>query len=57
VLRGPVRIGVRMAALWTLAAVVFGVLNLRYSGMLALKVVITVGLGGVTTSAVSYLLT
>jgi adenylate cyclase len=57
VLRGPVRIGVRMAALWTVAAVVFCVLNLRYSGILALKVAITVALGGVTTSAVGYLLT
>jgi adenylate cyclase len=39
------------------AAVVFGVLNLRYSGLLAFEVAITVALAGVTTSAVGYLLT
>ena len=57
VLRGPVRIGLRMGVLWALAAVVFGVLNLRYSGLLAFEVSITVALAGVTTSAVGYLLT
>ncbi len=57
VLRGPVRVGVRMGALWALAAIAFGILNLRYSGLLALEVAITVALAGVTTSAVGYLLT
>jgi adenylate cyclase len=57
VLRGPVSIGLRMAVLWAVAAVVFGVLNLRYSGLLAFEVAITVALAGVTTSAVGYLLT
>ena len=57
VLRGPVRVGLRMAFLWALAAVIFGVLNLRYSGLLAFEVAITVALAGVTTSAVGYLLT
>ena len=55
VLRGPVSIGLRMAVLWAVAAVVFGVLNLRYSGLLAFEVAITVALAGVTTSAVGYL--
>lgn len=57
VLRGPVRIGVRLGVLWMVAAAVFGVLNLRYSGILAFQVAVTVALGGVTTSAVGYLMT
>jgi adenylate cyclase len=57
VLRGPVRIGLRMGFLWAVAAVLFAVLNLRYSGLLAFEVAITVALAGVTTSAVGYLLT
>jgi adenylate cyclase len=57
VLRGPIRVGMRMGALWAMAAVVFAVLNLRYSGLLAFEVAITVALAGVTTTAVGYLLT
>ncbi len=57
VLRGPVRIGLRMGFLWAVAAVLFAVLNLRYSGLLAFEVAITVALAGVTTSAVGYLMT
>ena len=45
------------AALWFLAAAVFTVLNLDYSGVLAVLVGVTVVLGGVTTSAATYLLT
>ena len=45
------------AGLWLIAAVVFTVLNLEYSGILAVLVGITVVLGGVTTSAATYLLT
>jgi adenylate cyclase len=36
---------------------VFGVLNATFSALLALAVAVTVGLGGVTTSAFSYVLT
>ena len=57
VLRGPIRVGVRMGALWAVAAVVFAALNARYSLLLALEVAITVALAGVTTTAVGYLLT
>ena len=56
VLRGPVRVAWRLAALWMVAAVLFGILNLRYSGLLALKVILTVAAGGLTTCAVAYLL-
>jgi adenylate cyclase len=45
-----------IAFLWLLAAVLFAVLNLTWSGTLALIVGITVLLGGLTTCASSYLL-
>ncbi len=57
VLRAPLRIMLVEAVLWGLAAVGFAVLNLFFSGLLALGVGLTVALGGVTTSAVAYLLT
>ena len=56
ILRAPLRLLIVSAALWTVAAGVFTVLNLNWSGALALKVGLTVGLGGVTTSAAAYLL-
>jgi adenylate cyclase len=56
ILRSPLRILVVSGVLWSLAAVVFGVLNLRWSGALAVKVSVTVALAGVTTSATAYLL-
>ena len=45
------------AALWLGATVAFTVLNLQYSGILAVLVGMTILLGGVTTSAATYLLT
>jgi adenylate cyclase len=56
VLRGPLRIVVVEIVLWGLAVVLFTVLNLRYSGLLALGVGLTVALGGMTTSAAAFLL-
>ena len=56
ILRSPLRLLVVSAVLWGLAVVVFTVLNLQWSGALALKVGLTVALGGVTTSAAAYLL-
>ncbi len=57
VLRAPVRAGLTAGVLWALAVVVFSVINVNFSGSLAIVVGITVGLGGVTTSAAAYLLT
>ncbi|MEJ8279608.1 adenylate/guanylate cyclase domain-containing protein [Pseudonocardia spirodelae] len=56
VLRAPARISSMVALLWVLAAVLFCFLNLRYSGRLGFSVTATVLIGGVTTSALSYLL-
>ncbi len=57
VLRAPVRAGLTAGVLWALAVVVFSIINVTFSGSLAIVVAITVGLGGVTTSAAAYLLT
>ena len=56
VLAAPARISRMIAVLWLLAAVLFCLLNLRYSGRLAFSVTATVAIGGVTTCALSYLL-
>ena len=56
ILRSPLRILLVSGALWSLAAVVFGALNLTWSSALAVKVALTVALAGVTTSAMAYLL-
>ncbi len=56
-LRAPISIFVIQATLWLIAAVGFGILNLSYSGELAVRVATTVALGGLVTSAVGYLLT
>ena len=56
ILRSPQRLLVVSAGLWGLAAVLFALLNATWSGALALKVGLTVALGGVTTSAAAYLL-
>jgi adenylate cyclase len=45
-----------VGGLWLVGAVLFTALNLRWSGILAITVGITVLLGGLTTSAISYLL-
>ncbi|MGH2953986.1 MAG: adenylate/guanylate cyclase domain-containing protein [Solirubrobacterales bacterium] len=56
VLRAPRRIVFVHAVLWSLAAVVFGVLNATYSFELAQRAAITIVLGGLTTCAIVYLL-
>ncbi len=56
VLRGPLRIMFVQIALWGLATAIFVVLNASYSPLLALGVGMTVGLGGLTTSAAAYVL-
>lgn len=55
-LRAPLVVLGLEAALWIVAAALFGGLNVIFDGKLALRVAIAVLLGGVTTSAVSYLL-
>lgn len=58
VLRAPFRTAVVHAVLWTLAAIIFGVLNLvLYDAELGQRVALTVLLGGVTTTAIAYLVT
>jgi len=56
VLRGPLRIMAVQAVLWGIASLCFVALNLTFSGLLALGVGLTVALGGLTTSAVAYVL-
>jgi adenylate cyclase len=56
VLRAPLRIMTVEAVLWGLATAAFTVLNATFSGLSALAVGLTVGLGGLTTSAAAYLL-
>jgi adenylate cyclase len=56
VLYGPLRLVTVQAVLWMLAAGVFATLNAQFSGRLALAVGETVLLGGITTCALSYLL-
>jgi adenylate cyclase len=56
VLRGPRRLVTVHLAIWSLAVVVFGVLNSVFSLELAQRVAITVALGGLTTCAFVYLL-
>ena len=57
VLRAPYRIVGVHAALWGLAAIVFGALNWTYSAELGQRVAMTVLLSGVTTCAIAYLVT
>jgi adenylate cyclase len=56
VLHGPLRLAAVNATLWVAAAGLFSALNTLFSPTLALSVAITVTLGGVTTSAIAYLL-
>jgi adenylate cyclase len=56
VLLGPPRLAVVNAVLWLGAVVIFGVLNSTYSGELGLAVATTTALGGITTTAIAYLL-
>jgi adenylate cyclase len=56
VLLTPARELIVHGTLWALGAVVFTVINARYSGELALLVAITIGLAATATCAVAYLL-
>jgi adenylate cyclase len=55
-LRIPVRFAMISAVLWSLAAVIFGAIQLSYSVELASTVFDSILLGGVTTCALGYLL-
>jgi adenylate cyclase len=57
VLHGPLRVVTVHATLWAVAVALFAGLNLRYSPRLAISVGETILLGGITTCALSYLLT
>jgi adenylate cyclase len=57
VLYAPFRLLVMQVALWWAAAVLFGVLNIQYSGQLALRVSVTVALTGLVTAFCAYLMT
>ncbi|MBW0103889.1 adenylate/guanylate cyclase domain-containing protein, partial [Pseudonocardia sp. KRD291] len=56
VLHGPARIVQMLALLWLSAVLLFGGLNLQYSGRLAFSVTATTAIGGITTCALCYLL-
>ena len=55
-LREPLRVLVIHAVMWLIAAALFGVINFFFDPLLGLEVALTILLGGVTTSAVAYLL-
>ncbi|WP_226370072.1 adenylate/guanylate cyclase domain-containing protein [Pseudonocardia oceani] len=56
VLYGPLRLTTVQGALWLTAVLLFGGLNAQYSWRLAVQVAETTLLGGITTCALSYLL-
>lgn len=56
VLRAPLRLMLVEAVLWGTAVVLFTLLNLQFTALLALGVGLTVALGGLTTSAAVFLL-
>ncbi|WP_219413012.1 adenylate/guanylate cyclase domain-containing protein [Pseudonocardia nigra] len=56
VLYGPLRLVVVQAVLWIAAAALFAAVNARFSPRLAISVAETIVLGGITTCALSYLL-
>jgi len=56
ILRGPLQTALVAASLWAGAVVVFGALNATFDPLLGLGVALTVALGGITTSAIAYLL-
>jgi adenylate cyclase len=55
-LRLPLDQMVLPAVGWAVAATLFGAINLRYSGELALRIAVTIAMGGLTTCALFYLL-
>ncbi len=56
VIRAPLRLFVLQLALWFGAAVLFAILDSRYSGALGLAVMATIAISGMTTAACAYLL-
>jgi adenylate cyclase len=56
ILRAPLRLFWLQAAVWLIAAVVFGLINLSYSTTLGIRVAIIVAITGFVTAAVGYLL-
>jgi adenylate cyclase len=56
VLRAPANIFLVLGTSWLVAAALFGGLNATYSAELGVRVAVTVALGGLTTCAISYLL-
>ncbi|HEX7278392.1 MAG TPA: adenylate/guanylate cyclase domain-containing protein, partial [Solirubrobacterales bacterium] len=56
VLQAPLRIMFVQIVLWGLATVLFTLVNLIYSPLLALGVGMTVALGGITTSSAAYVM-
>ena len=56
VLLAPLRLATVNAVLWVGATLIFGALNATYSGELAVAVATTTALGGITTTAIAYLL-
>lgn len=56
VLLAPLRLSVVSAVLWLIATVIFFALNTGYDGQLGVAVAITVAMGGITTTAITYLL-
>ena len=57
VLRAPGRLFVVQIALWAGAAVVFAIIDARYSSSLALRLALAIALTGLSTAACAYLLT
>ncbi|MCW0212257.1 MAG: HAMP domain-containing protein [Pseudonocardia sp.] len=57
VLYGPIRIVTILATLWLGAVALFGLLNLQFSGRLAMQIAETIIIGGIATCSLSYLLT
>ncbi len=57
VLYAPLRLFVLQFGLWTVAAALFGILNLTYSGRLAVGTAVAIVLTGLVTASMAYLLT
>jgi adenylate cyclase len=55
-LQGPLRITLVNAVLWAVPVVLFGALNLAFDPVLAISIAVTAAIGGLTTCAVTYLL-
>jgi adenylate cyclase len=56
VLHAPLRLSLMQLGWWAVAAVLFGILNATYSGVLGLRVGITVAITGMVTAALAYFL-